>query len=916
MKMVKDEIYKYLVEYSNSITDFSFTSLKAFTTGSIEKNFNMKTSVANYHLNQLYKEGKLVKINTKPVYYLPVIFIKKITGFIPSKLTYKNIDELKVDKPSNILDQIIGSSGSLQECIRQCKVAINYPGKGLPILLSGPTGSGKTFLAKCLFNYAVQEKILSQDAPFIIFNCAEYANNPELLESKLFGYVKGAFTGADRDVSGIIENANNGILLIDEVHRLSPENQEKLFMLMDDGIFSRIGENNKIRKANVRLIFATTEDLNTVLLKTFLRRIPIVIKLPSLEERGLTEKQAFIYYFFKQQSKIISKEIRVESSVISYLTSTSLEGNVGGLENIIKYTCANAFFEYKNSSYILVKLQHIPLLSNSRQSINIGEEKVEIIKIDENRVENDPILARKIEIYVKFEQELVQLLKSALSGKIRMSIYRQKALECINKFLKRHPMCNEINNRWYFITESVKNSLGLIEDQYNIKFEPICIQTIIEYIIKISGDLQRDYFKERLEQKMLQKIFSFNYELCDSFIKIMQQLNLRYPINYLDIDKLVITTIFDYYSNQKVMTKIKAVIVSHGYSTASNLASTANKFIGENVYRAFDVQLETSFEEIIRNLQYYFKHIDTRDGVIILVDFVDIEKLQKEISKTVEGDIAIVDNISLKLAINIGQKILNEEPLSKIIRESIENNTTNFQIFRTQRKREKALIVTCQTGVGTSFKIKKLIEQCFDENVPIDVIVCEYSRLVKDKGDMSIFSRYEIIGILGTADPKVCQVPFIGIEDLMDEQGADKLQNLFHEHLSINEIQKLNDKLIKALSKENIVNLLTILNPDKILFYIENMIHGWEKDFGITFPNNLVMSLYIHLSGMIERVITHNEITFHDNQQKYEEEHKYFFKAIHKAFEEIERNYHIKVPNSEIAYIYDIFKLKMPNFQF
>ena len=237
------------------------------------------------------------------------------------------------------------------------------------------------------------------------------------------------------------------------------------------------------------------------------------------------------------------------------------------------------------------------------------------------------------------------------------------------------------------------------------------------------------------------------------------------------------------------------------------------------------------------------------------------------------------------------------------------------EILKTQRKKEKILIITCQTGVGTAFKIKQLIEQCLADALFFDVIVSEYSRLARDKASMSIFSRYEVIGIIGTADPKVSKVPFVGLEDLMDEQGADKLQNLFCACFR-KEIQDLNNKLIKSLSKENIVNLLTILNPDKTLQYIENMVHQWEKDFKMIFPNNLVIGLYVHLSSMIERVITRNEMTFHENQKSYEAEHAYFFECMNKAFEIIERNYHNTVPNSEIAYIYDIFKLKIPNFQF
>jgi len=81
----KDEIYKHLADCSNGITEFSQSSLKLFTTGSIEENFKMKTNIANFHLNQLFSEGKLIKINTKPVYYIPLELIEKINGTHPSK---------------------------------------------------------------------------------------------------------------------------------------------------------------------------------------------------------------------------------------------------------------------------------------------------------------------------------------------------------------------------------------------------------------------------------------------------------------------------------------------------------------------------------------------------------------------------------------------------------------------------------------------------------------------------------------------------------------------------------------------------------------------------------------------------------------------------------------------------------------
>ena len=108
--------------------------------------------------------------------------------------------------------------------------------------------------------------------------------------SHLFGYAKGAFTGADEEKMGIIDQADGGMLFLDEIHRLPPEGQEMIFYFMDHGTYSRLGETTKSHEANVRIVGATTEDPGSSLLETFVRRIPINIKLPAFEKRPANEK--------------------------------------------------------------------------------------------------------------------------------------------------------------------------------------------------------------------------------------------------------------------------------------------------------------------------------------------------------------------------------------------------------------------------------------------------------------------------------------------------------------------------------------------------------------------------------------------------------------------------------------------------
>lgn len=134
--------------------------------------------------------------------------------------------------------------------------------------------------AEAMYSFAKESHILNENSPFVRFNCADYADNPQLVIAQIFGVKRGAFTGADRDKDGLLKKADGGILFLDEIHRLSPQGQEMLFTFIDKGTFRPLGETEKQEEARVQIIAATTEDPKSYLLQTFTRRIPMTIVLP------------------------------------------------------------------------------------------------------------------------------------------------------------------------------------------------------------------------------------------------------------------------------------------------------------------------------------------------------------------------------------------------------------------------------------------------------------------------------------------------------------------------------------------------------------------------------------------------------------------------------------------------------------
>lgn len=141
-------------------------------------------------------------------------------------------DQVHVNTSTDItFETLVGENASLKVSIQQAKAAILYPPRGLHTIIFGETGTGKSMFAECMYHFAVQSHMLEKAAPFVSFNCADYAQNPQLLFGHIFGIRKGAYIGATEDSPGLIAKADGGILFLDEIHRLPPEGQEMLFYL-------------------------------------------------------------------------------------------------------------------------------------------------------------------------------------------------------------------------------------------------------------------------------------------------------------------------------------------------------------------------------------------------------------------------------------------------------------------------------------------------------------------------------------------------------------------------------------------------------------------------------------------------------------------------------------------------------------
>ncbi len=225
-------------------------------------------------------------------------------------------------------ENIIGSSPRMQSVFRL--IAQVAPTNGT-VLLTGESGTGKELIAR-----AIHYNSLRKDGPFIAVDCNSLSEN--LLESELFGHVKGSFTGAVTNKRGMFEMANNGTLFLDEIGNLSLSTQAKLLRVLQEREFKAVGD-TRTQTVNIRLITATNKDLKAMVADETFRedlfyRINLFpIHVPSLRERR-DDIPALAFHFLKIFSgELQKKATEISEGAMSALVNYAWPGNVRELEN-------------------------------------------------------------------------------------------------------------------------------------------------------------------------------------------------------------------------------------------------------------------------------------------------------------------------------------------------------------------------------------------------------------------------------------------------------------------------------------------------------------------------------------------------------------------------------------------------------
>ena len=726
-------------------------------------------------------------------------------------------------------DTLVGSSDGLKVAVQQAKAAMLYPPRGLHTLLYGPSGVGKTTFARLMHTYALELNALPADAPFVSFNCADYASNPQLLMAHLFGVVRGAYTGAERDREGLVEQAHRGILFLDEVHRLPPEGQEMLFYLMDRERFRRLGDVHE-RHASLLLLAATTEDPAASLLPTFRRRIPMTITLPGLHERTVTERYELLRAFFTTECSSIGTNIHVDAQVLQALLLYDCPGNVGQLRTDVQLTCARAYLEYRTHNmpelhvYLGVLPDHVRQgllrtaeLHRQLAPIKTLLEAPHIFTPAGLNLDSLPESAH--DLYDTISADLNRLRRSGLPDS---EINRLLHLD-IQDYFQR--FAHEVTARptgsaSMLIDERVasvsRDIVAFAEEQLG-RVLPEKLSLVLA--MHLTSALEHSAQGSQMTGLTLQSVrrtYPVEYEVARTCLaQLRTALGVALPESETDVLAVLLANAETLLNDAQ--STVGIVVAAHGRGIAPGLAELANTLVGVNSVRPVELTLDESPEELLDKVIHRVQVAEQGSGVLLLVDFSSLLSLGELISRQTGIEARALAGVSAPLVVEAARRAQRAPYLTlNQLAASLAHPRTGNERAGTELVRDEAqsqfaeppsgnghqagdasgapqarllprvILSVCLTGFGSAARIAELIE----EHMPglrqqgIEIICMDISLSSKTADDVQrLVGNRRVVAVVGTINPHLDSYPFIALTDFLFGDGIARLRTLLGETL-------------------------------------------------------------------------------------------------------------------------------------
>lgn len=879
---------------------------KGVSAADVASQFGLWQDEASRLLAGMVKSGLLRAEGRRPILYFPAAEHKRNatdTGIIALE-TKKAVSEPP-------FSSMIGYNGSLEYQIQAASAAVSYPPNGIHTLIIGKTGVGKSMLAAEMARYLEQVRGCPQ--PFVTFNCAEYADNPQLLLAQLFGYVRGAFTGAERNKRGLVDEADGGILFLDEIHRLPPTGQEMLFTLIDNGSYRRLGD-SETRRARLMIIGATTEDPSTYLLSTFKRRIPVVIQMPELRERPIHERLDLISRFFYEESCKLGIPVFIAPAALKLLVSFQGKNNIGDLRNEVRVACAQ-------SRWTQVQ-QETP---------------------DERLAINDYHLSRNLSIHYSNTPHIDSFFTAAglekgltITPDAPVSFSPKRAK--LSSEAEAETASDDLRSRY------LKNSPSLTGVPRRLSaiaygaISPVVLQGTHEMLEHASKQFRKSYNQDSVYSiaYYLQQLMSYanaervvftpgSFDITTQFSEERAFVKKMLPLlkSYIGIELTegeiyLLALLLSRTEKSGVKAEINLVICGYGGS-ASAIASFANQMLNTDFIKAVDIY--GSLDQSVLQKRLLKSVSADRERSIVMCGIGLSCALRRILGSDDRKQTVILPILDPMLVLECARMILManispEEIVGELVREytnvlfsELDANDAASAVPDSpdvSGEMRDVVITYCITGVGSARMVREILLQDLSVSTTIDILPL---GIKDDLGSLAHRLGKRLKLVIGIINPEIPGVPFISLEqfccaanplDLLRSAGINLPGN---ESASADDLADMPLERQLQLIRQNLHYFAPSLDHELVEKAAKHIIDRIASMYVFRLPDSLVVRIYIHLATMFERIKSEEPIGMPLDGYDALEKHRELFEKIRSILNTGGAHLGLTVTDAEVYYL-------------
>ncbi|MGT2907815.1 PRD domain-containing protein [Streptococcus dentiloxodontae] len=859
-KYIKDIVYDYICSRSEELANGVITSDLAYK-------LNMQRSNVSAILNQLVRENKLIKSSGRPVIY----FLNTIPPKDESSFKY-----------------LVGNDSFLKKEVDLAKAGLNYPDFGLASLIIGEKGTGKSYFAKLMYQFALSEKILPKGTKYIEVNCIHH-----LLKTK----------NSDDDMLVKILNHSKGqFIFINHIN------------VLDENIRSQILEKIEQQNKDFFLVCSIDETVDIDFQNYFSSKFPVCLKLPKLVELNLNDRLELIMHFFKNEVNRLGKNVFLNEEIIRNLLLYPCQENIKELKKDIRLACAKAYLREMGhrTGMVTIYMQDFSInvhkgfmfYSSKRMELEkLISEKFSYVITPEGIKKEKVINQRAQSVYNKIDERVALLREEGISNHDIQTII-SKEIDDNLKLIHLKENNSEQADREAIVKITGKKLMRFVEVflkacSHELK-QDFSEQLLGGLTLYLYSAINNVHYRETFSQEEKKEILASHPRTFNLSRELIKDLNNIYSTNLGDneISYIVLFLLNDGESNRQPQSQsIQLLVTMHGRVSESIVAVTKDLINNPNLHY-YNLLLQKDLKTVYEELKYKIIEIDNGRGIVVLYDMGSIKAILETISKETGIYIKAIAIPMTLIVLECVRNLENASSIDDFYRETLELIGKSFQLGNNSQKRlasKKVIITLCMSGQGAALSMKNYIEKHCDNAREIEIIPLAMENKSKLKYKINLIQEEaDVICLVGTINPKISGLKFISANQLY---GAplEQLTKVLMGNYEVETIEMDYSEIYKYLKEQQ-----PSLNISRLKRVLPRCVKEIKKYSG-NFSSSKEVGFFIHLACLISHLQKGKRYPQLPNVDRIIATNKKIYYKLKEVCFDLEIEFGIQIPEGDYA---------------